>query len=260
MAISFQPSATRSTWRIAPLMMSLVAACILLASWLRPETRGIWDRADLLVFRSLNNTLSLGEWWQTAWAVANCRGFDAVSGVLLAGVVLLALRMQDRWNVLQSAISIAVFFLFIFAARTVVCEFFLESMISFERHSPTQTLDNCYRLSTLVPQVNAKDESGWCFPGDHGIVLFSVALYISYISNSEVARWGWLLAVLLGLPRVLAGAHWFTDLAVGSLSVALVATALLMATPLHDQLVTRCSRIGRVRRVTREPSQPATAL
>jgi membrane-associated phospholipid phosphatase len=42
---------------------------------------------------------------------------------------------------------------------------------------------------------------------------------------------------LFSLPRVMAGAHWFSDIAVGSLSVALVGLSWWLLTPASDYLV-----------------------
>jgi len=45
------------------------------------------------------------------------------------------------------------------------------------------------------------------------------------------------IAVLFSLPRIMAGAHWFTDVAVGSLSVVLVGLSWWLITPASDWLV-----------------------
>ncbi|MEM7315014.1 MAG: phosphatase PAP2 family protein, partial [Planctomycetota bacterium] len=97
-----------------------------------------------------------------------------------------------------------------------------------------QTLDDTWRLSTLVPRIHAKDTSPWSFPGDHGFVLLSVALYVSMFRARRTARWTWLVSIILILPRLIAGAHWTTDILIGSGAMALVTIGLLMATPVHD--------------------------
>jgi hypothetical protein len=50
----------------------------------------------------------------------------------------------------------------------------------------------------------------------------------------RTAPWAWLLAAILVLPRLVGGAHWLTDILIGSGSMALVSISLLMATPVHD--------------------------
>jgi len=43
--------------------------------------------------------------------------------------------------------------------------------------------------------------------------------------------------LVFSLPRVMIGAHWFTDIAVGSLSVVLVGVSWCLMTPLSDKLI-----------------------
>ena len=51
-----------------------------------------------------------------------------------------------------------------------------------------------------------------------------------------------LITLVFSLPRVMIGAHWFTDIAVGSLSVVLVGASWLM-TPCSDWIVDRLNRL-----------------
>ena len=53
---------------------------------------------------------------------------------------------------------------------------------------------------------------------------------------------GLLIVVVFFLPRVMAGAHWFTDIAVGSLSVVLVGLSWWLLTPASDKLVNWLNR------------------
>ena len=92
-------------------------------------------------------------------------------------------------------------------------------------------------LSSLVPEIEAKDASKWCFPGDHGFVLISLALYVSYLGARDTAKWTWLACFIFILPRLIAGAHWPSDVIVGSGTMALAAMAFLMGTPLHDSIL-----------------------
>lgn len=252
---------------------SLLIVTALLASWLRPESRPYWNWLDVIVFRGLNDTLRLGEYWQKAWAFAGCRKFDLVAGAIMFALIVVAHREQRRWSVTESAISITLLSLVV-AGTSFVSQLFIDHppaqaarlltaenaiigteyiqsqthesnvvTVAFHRHSPTLALGECLMISQLVPEVLAKDSSKWSFPGDHGFVLLSIALYIGYIGARDTSQWAWLAAVLLALPRMIAGAHWPTDIMIGSTCMALTVMAILMATPLHDWLVTHLGRV-----------------
>lgn len=46
-----------------------------------------------------------------------------------------------------------------------------------------------------------------------------------------------LITVIFSMPRLMIGAHWFTDIMVGSLSVVLVGASWLLMTPASDKVV-----------------------
>lgn len=50
---------------------------------------------------------------------------------------------------------------------------------------------------------------------------------------------GLIILGVFALPRVMAGAHWFTDISIGSLSVVLVGMSWCLLTPLTDILINK---------------------
>jgi Kdo2-lipid A phosphotransferase len=48
--------------------------------------------------------------------------------------------------------------------------------------------------------------------------------------------------VVFAFPRVMICAHWFTDIAVGSLSVALIGLPWCLMTPLSDKIISVFNR------------------
>ena len=56
-------------------------------------------------------------------------------------------------------------------------------------------------------------------------------------------RWAGVVAVvmvpLFSAPRILAGAHWMTDVHVGALCLSLICLPLLLLTPVSDRLIDR---------------------
>jgi len=45
------------------------------------------------------------------------------------------------------------------------------------------------------------------------------------------------------LPRIMAGAHWFTDIAVGSLSISLVGLSWVLLTSVSDKCIDFLNKI-----------------
>ncbi len=46
-----------------------------------------------------------------------------------------------------------------------------------------------------------------------------------------------IISVVFAFPRVMIGAHWFTDIAVGSLTAVLIGIPWILLTPLSDKTI-----------------------
>lgn len=225
-------------------LMSLTALG-LIATWLWAPTRASWEQADLLVFRTLNNTLELGSAWQTLWAFLNSRIADLITGAVL--LALLITSFLERKIGSRAIYSLAITMLAIFIGREIGSELIVEKLCDYQRPSPTLALSNTHRLTELVPTIASKDSSPWSFPGDHGHVAICLAVYLGFWARRHAATAAWILTALVVLPRLVGGGHWTTDIVVGSGSMALLTMAILIPTGLHDFLVERLDRA--VRRV-----------
>ena len=83
----------------------------------------------------------------------------------------------------------------------------------------------------------AKDYSFDSFPGDHGLMLMIYAGFMLKYFGKKAFAGSCVILMIFVLPRIMAGAHWFTDIAVGSLSIALVGLSWVLLTPLSDRCI-----------------------
>ncbi|MHA1163967.1 MAG: phosphatase PAP2 family protein [Alphaproteobacteria bacterium] len=218
-------------WRMKPLVLSHLAAIIIVGSWLWPVSRGWWDQLDVAVFKVLNGSLAYADWWQTLWAFGNIRLMDVFSGALLLVILISWLwgRPRDVQNMKIATLGALVAFLVVIpqVSHTVI-----QSWFGYLRHSPTLVVDGALRLSKLVPTLNAKDVSISSFPGDHAYTLFILMIFFWYLGPRRYAVTVSILALILMMPRMIGGAHWMTDSVIGGGVPALLAVSWLLATPL----------------------------
>ena len=218
-------------WRPRSLIVCHVLTVLLVGSWLLPATRALWDALDEFVFRALNDSRAWGGSWQTFWAWANVREADLVPFVLMLALLAWWTCEGGRRRIGRRAVGV---FAFAFALLTI-CNMSAESLEDVEgwrRRSPTLQLADVQLLSELVPGVDAKDVSGKSFPGDHAIALLAVAGFL-WIKAGR--RRGLLSLMILSpfmLPRLVSGAHWLTDILIGSVCMLLVIMSWWFATPL----------------------------
>ena len=121
---------------------------------------------------------------------------------------------------------------FLFGVSVLVLHVSSNMIFTFERLSPSLVLEPVFRLSEVVTSVKVKDVSGNSFPGDHGTAVSLFTVFIWVFSGWRRGLAALALAIFAVLPRLMGGAHWITDLLVGSASIALVTTGLTFGTPI----------------------------
>jgi len=221
----------KPVWRVRPLILSHLAAIILMASWLLPASRGWWDQLDLAVFRLLNGSLLLGEWWQVFWALANHRLTDLFSTALILLLIVSWLWGNPREVQNMKCAALGALTLFLIAVPLLLHPV-IHVWIGYGRHSPTLVVDGALWLTKLIPSIDSKDVSRFSFPGDHAFILFSLAAFFWCLGPRRIAVAASMLAIFFLLPRLVGGAHWLTDDVVGGVVPTLLVVSWLLATPL----------------------------
>ncbi len=214
-------------WRI--LLVCQLFALALYASWSYPPFAVAWKGLDFSVFKALDGYLRTHPGTHTFWALMNHRIVDYVGAAFFVCLFIFAARRSpslDRGRWLARGIALAVLLLVILDISEGV-------VFHFESPSPTLAVEGAFRLTQAVPWVNAKDSSSASFPGDHGtaVLLFSAALW--YFGGRRIGLVAVCGSALLLLPRLVAGAHWLSDIAVGSTAAAVGGVGLVYALHLH---------------------------
>ncbi len=107
-----------------------------------------------------------------------------------------------------------------------------------KRTSPTLYFSDIWRVSELS-NLSTKDASKDSFPGDHGMMLLIFSTFMWRYFGSKTFIVALIIFVVFAFPRVMIGAHWFSDIAVGSLSAALIGLPWIVLTPLSDKVISR---------------------
>lgn len=230
-ANSPQNASSTASWDWRWLIGCHIVAGILVAVWILPPAAPWMDRLDRTIFQGLNQTLQGHPNWQYLCALANHRAMDAIAGVTLLALLVPSLRRPGQRDWRFALATLASMGVAIGVIRVAVGDGIVGGLLSYHRSSPSLVVPGALRLSQLVPAVDAKDASPWSFPGDHGFVLLTIAIFLAKRSGWKWGLGGLILAVGFSLPRLISGAHWTTDLLVGSLSLALLANAWLFGSP-----------------------------
>lgn len=228
----------QATWRWPALLGLHLLAAAVLASWLLPASRALWDGAGLWLFQCLNGSLGQVPLWDGFWAVTSTRLSDALVGALMLGLML-----NSRWVFRVGELRPALFtFLGLLLVLLVVRVLFnkLVGLLDWQHASPSTLVPGTYHLSAAFPELERlfelKDRSSRSFPGDHASVLLLWALFMGLFSRGWKRAVNFGLALLFVLPRLVAGAHWLADVAVGGVFIALTSFAWGYCTPLAGHI------------------------
>src|SRR3569832_394308 len=220
----------RMRWK--PLLISFGIIAFLLTTFLSPWTSPFWGHLDLAIFQALNGTLKDNTYTQHFWALINHKRMDLVEDVIFIlffvwGVV--AVPKQERRK------KIAQFLAIIVLSASVI--FFinrnlLRHNVLIPRDSPSLTDSPSVKITDHLPWPVLKDETIASFPGDHATTLLLFGILISPFDPRRLALAAWAYVIFRALPRLVVGAHWFSDIAVGSMTIALFFAACFLYTPL----------------------------
>ncbi len=226
----------KKQWNPPVLIGAVVATCILGLSWFIPGPwRDAWDAVDDFTFFFLNGMLADNQPMAVFWALANNRAFDLAPALIFLALFwryMAAGGPQER--VLERVTGCGLFVVYVVIATQLLDQL----VLNVARVSPSLVMEPAHRISEMVPWMRTKDSSLHSFPGDHGTVSIMFSICLIHCFGKRAAWWGIGLILLSILPRMVSGAHWLTDVTVGSLLVALLPMAVVFATPLHGMLTT----------------------
>lgn len=225
--------------RWKPLLISQLLIGVLMGSFLMPQTRVFWDLIDTAIFKFLNGTLEGRPWVQTFWALVNHKRADLVEDAVFLLFFILGIvkapQGEKRRRTAQFLFTILLAGSFIFFINRIV----LRQHLVFPRESPSLVVTPCIRLSQELPWITIKDETVTCFPGDHATTLFLFAFLYTFFAGKKLGKYAVGYAAFRLLPRLIVGAHWFSDIAVGTTCLVLFLLSWTVLTPFHTWIVNR---------------------
>lgn len=212
-----------------------ILGALLLGSWLASTPtagyHGPWLALDQSVFYFFNQKLAQGTAFTYFTAFVNLCAFDVVAFVAMLAIFYSYYRKSNvegkRW---LFCIGVAML-----VSAVIIKQF--DKLLPIDRASASVYFDQLYHNVNWVSQLSgwpAKDRSGSSFPGDHGMMLLIFAVYMwKYIGKDAFIK-AMAVFIIFSLPRIMGGAHWFTDVFVGSVSFVLLVLSWILLTPLSD--------------------------
>ncbi|MCM5704321.1 phosphatase PAP2 family protein [Larsenimonas salina] len=213
---------------------------LLISTWWIPQFT-FWSTVDDSVFWFFNQFITMGNpHWDATLAALNNRKFDlfVIAGML---TIMCWACVRDTRGGWQRWLGIGLTMVITAGLMNEVVRH-----LPFHHPSPTRFFDDASLVSNFV-HFTTKDSAGNSFPGDHGVMAMIFAGFMLTFGDRLTRGASILLVAIAIAPRVMVGAHWVSDIMVGSLSLALLLLPWVLCTPVARALTTWISRrLGRL--------------
>lgn len=216
-------------------MLNFCGIALFLSWYLPAPQTGFWYALDKNIFFFFNHLLT---WEHPAFvylvAFTNLRPFDVVAFLFMLGIFYTYYRKQDkkgkRWMLAIGATMLI----------TAVIAKQFDIWLDFERASASKYFTEIGEHVNRVSQMTgwpSKDLSASSFPGDHGTFLLIFTFYMWRYFGKQAFLKSLAVVIVFSLPRIMSGAHWFSDVAVGAVAVNLIVLSWMLLTPASDKII-----------------------
>ncbi len=209
---------------------------LLFLSTVLPLTTTAWAWIDTSFFHLLNAPLRQNEPLRIFWALANHKLADWLEDLFILGFYIAAVYKAPREKRLKR--SAQLFCCILWTALTIILinRVLCKDILRLRRPSPTLVLPSAVYLSDFISWIQVKAHSSKSFPGDHATTAMMFACSYAYLIRGKLAISALIYGAFLCLPRLAVGAHWLSDIVVGSGCIALISLSWLFFTPIGAKL------------------------
>lgn len=238
------------SYKFKSLFLLQTLLVLLLASLFWPKVAIYWQKLDIAFFKLINQTLLDNHYSQVFWACANHKYADWIEDLCI--LAFFTVWIQKSPYSLRKVRIAQLLFCILYTAFILffVNRMLLRDCISIPRSSPSLVVENSVMLSQEIPWMKIKDVSKTSFPGDHATTALLFAASFSYLAGWRFGVVAWLYAGFLCMPRLITGAHWLSDVIVGSGGITVFFLSIAFCTPLAHSISFYFLRIFNKKQIT----------
>lgn len=230
------------TWNFKGLLLCHLIIALLISTFAWPVTKVYWDKLDVIFFKAINGSLRWHPTWQIFWALANHKLSDWLEDIVILSFSLYYIRGAVKTMRPKRAAEVIFCIAYIALIIYYVNRLLFRKFLDIPRESPTLVVDSSVRLSENISWLHIKDDSIRSFPGDHATTAILFASSFTCVMGWRVGIWACLYGAFLCMPRLITGAHWLSDVIVGSGSIALFFLSWAFCSPLYGKVVDKCEK------------------
>lgn len=224
-------------WNLRGFLVCHLAVAVLLITFFCPTTRIYWDKIDLIFFNGINGSLRNHRSWQVFLALSSNPLIDWMGDGVMVALFIFYIRSAQKELRARRIAEFIFCALFVASIAFFINRVLFRENLEIFRSSPSLIVGECIRLSREVPWIKIKDSSSTSFPGDHATTALTFAFSFTHCAGWRFGIFAWIYTLYAVFPRLIAGAHWLTDVLAGSIPIALLCLAWIFYTPIKNQVI-----------------------
>lgn len=236
-------SSNKNLWNWKALLLCHIVIAFLLGTFLYAPTRVYWDIIDRGFFTLIHSTLQWGKSWQLFWVFANHRNADWLEDVCFLLFFIAYVRSLNGFSKKEKISHMLFCVLFAAIVIGLINHLLFRELISVYRDSPSLVVEGSVRLSKVFNWLSIKDAATKCFPSDHATTALLFGALYSRFANKKLRTLAILYTAFLCMPRMILGAHWLSDILVGSASITILFVGWALFSPLHHHFIKACEKM-----------------
>ncbi|MBM3200978.1 MAG: phosphatase PAP2 family protein [Chlamydiae bacterium] len=240
-------------WRKKTLLIIHLFSLLLGVSALFPT---FWKALDTNAFYFFNSLITNNYYIQVFWAFCNTKThnwvFDVIVIAFLASYILCSPKELRANRAIKVSTAFGLMMLLFFFDH-----FFFNRYLYIQKKSPTFELEGII-LRDVVPWLKAKWAAKRSYPAGHAITAF---LFLSIMGFATNRRWTIAATILtiplLIMPRLVSGAHWLSDVLLGSFLMTMIPASWIFCTPIFPLITQRIESYAQKRNTRSSRSDTA---
>lgn len=186
----------------------------------------LWDPINETIFKILNSSLYLGKPIQIMWASLNNHYNDWVIDVVFLTCFISYIRADNNKSRGQKVMELISCILVMVFTIFVVNKIIFRNFFPVRIDSPSVNFSGYLNINHLVPYIRSKVYAYGCFPGDHATTALLFCFLTRPLFSQKTRKYLLVYIIMLILPRIVIGAHNFSDVLLGSMPIAFFVSRL----------------------------------
>ena len=227
-----------------PYLLRILLAIFLPLSLFILPTRHLWQMFDSSIYTWCNTSVAYHPIQRVFWAFANIKITDLFGAFFLGGCFFIYIREVDGYE-RRKRVAHLLYALVWFEITILLSKQCLNPILDhlrLWRRSPSLVLSDGFALSKLVSWRKIKDHAYSSFPGDHATIVFLWCSFLWFFAGRARGLLAFCCCPLFLLPRVISGAHWASDIVVGSAAIVILAMTVATYPPLLNWALNKLYR------------------